>query len=92
MGVYWQSIGSLLAPECAVSLGVCVSVCVCLCEIKSEYKQKPTLRVKPQYVLRFDMCTSMISLSKIAHQMWCDHPLQQKRQWGQGFPQLLRRW
>ena len=25
-------------------------------------------------VLRLDMCTSMISLSKIAHQMWRDHP------------------
>ena len=28
-------------------------------------------------VLRLAMCTSMISLSKIAHQMWCDHPFRQ---------------
>ena len=29
-------------------------------------------------VLRLDMCTFMISLSKIAHQMWRDHPFSQR--------------
>ena len=38
-------------------------------------------------VLRLDMCTCMTSISKIAHQMWCNHPLakeirQQNEQWG----------
>ena len=28
-------------------------------------------------VLRLAMCTSMTSLSKIAHQVWCDHPFRQ---------------
>ena len=42
-------------------------------------------------VLRFDMCTSMISLSKIAHQMCCDHPFSHRNKTtenrvGTGFP------
>ena len=32
-------------------------------------------------VLSFDMSRSIISLRKIAHQIWCDHPFgQRKRQ------------
>ena len=32
-------------------MSLCVCVCVCfLCEIKSEYQQKTTLRVRPQYI------------------------------------------
>ena len=45
--LYWCV--SLLGPECAVCLCVCVCVCF-LCEIKSEYQQKTTLRVRPQYI------------------------------------------
>ena len=26
------------------------------------------------------MCKSIVSLSKIAHQLWCDHPFGQKKQ------------
>ena len=29
-------------------------------------------------VLKLDMCTSMVLLSKIVHQMWCDHPLSKR--------------
>ena len=29
-------------------------------------------------VLRVDICRSLISLSKIAHQMWHDHPFSQR--------------
>ena len=28
-------------------------------------------------VPRFDICRSIISVSKIVHQMWCDHPFSQ---------------
>ena len=38
-------------------------------------------------VLRLHMCTSMISLSKIAHQMWHGHPLSQRNKttkWAMG--------
>ena len=39
----------------------------------SEYKTH--IKVLP--VLRFDICRSIIPLSKVTHQMWRDHPLSQ---------------
>ena len=41
-------------------------------------------------VARLDICRSIISLSKVAHQMWHNHPFsqknarQQRKQWGWG--------
>ena len=60
-------------------------------EIKSEYKKKPhqvselskldaLLHKTCIKVLRLDMCTSMISLSKIAHQIWHNHPFSHDEQ------------
>ena len=78
-----------MAPNCAVCLCLCVCVCVYVCEIKSEYQQKPhhmSELSKPDAllhkayikVLRLDMCASMISLNKIAHQLWRDNPFSQR--------------
>ena len=67
---------------------VCVCVCLCMCDIKSEYQQKSIVCVRPRQtwhqdhfgtkVPRLNMCGSIISLSKIAHQMWCNHPFSQR--------------
>ena len=38
-------------------------------------------------VLRLDMCRSILSLSKVVHQMWHDHPFSQrnrKTEWTMG--------
>ena len=43
VNIYLHWCVSLLGPECAV----CLRVCVCLYEIKSEYQQKNTLRARP---------------------------------------------
>ena len=64
---------------------------LCECDIKLEYQQKTTLCVRPRYtcfvaknthqgpsgfkVPRLNMCITTIISSKIAHQMWCNHPL-----------------
>ena len=67
---------------------VCLHVCLCVCVISNQTTSKKLhvsdlskldallhkTRIK---VLRLDMCTS-ISLSKIAHQMCCDHPFSQR--------------
>ena len=65
---------------------MCVFVCVCLfvCVISNQSTSKKThvsdfskldallykTRIK---ILKLDMCTSMTSVSKIAHQIWRDH-------------------
>ena len=78
---------SLLAPECTVCLWVCV--CVCECDIKLKHQSKPhyfsdlnklvkLLHKTHIKVLRLDMCRSIISLTKITHQMWRDHPFSQR--------------
>ena len=79
---------SLLPPECAV--------CVCLCVISNQSTSKKpnyvsglckldTLwhktKIKVLLVLRYQGSTCLdplLSLSKIAHQMWHDHPLSQR--------------
>ena len=84
--IYLYGCVSLLAPECAVCLCVCVCRCVFVCEIKSEHQQKTTCVSKLDALLHkthikvlwLNMCTSMISLSKIAHQMWQDCPFSQR--------------
>ena len=58
-------------------------MCVSVCDIKSEYQQKThvsdlskldiLLHKTHIKVPRLDMLKSIISLSKIAHQMWRDH-------------------
>ena len=67
---------------------MCLHVCLCVCVISNQTTSKKLhvsdlskldallhkTRIK---VLRLDMCTS-ISLSKIAHQMCCDHPFSQR--------------
>ena len=68
-----------MLPECAVSLYVCVFVCV----ISNQSTSK-----KPHYVSdlsKLDALShethikvSMISLNKIAHQMWRHHPFSQR--------------
>ena len=75
---------------------VCCVLCGCVCmyDIESEYQQKTTLCVRPQWtwclvawyespsgsmIPRLSMCRSIITLSKIAHQMWHDHPLSQTK-------------
>ena len=35
---------------------------------------KTSIKIK---AIRLDMCTSMITLSKIAHQVWCNQPFSQ---------------
>ena len=85
--IYLYGCVSLLAPECAVC--VCVCVCVFLCVISNQSTSKKPhvsdlskldalLHKTCIRVLRLDMCTSRISLSKIAHQMWHDHPFSQR--------------
>ena len=83
--IYLDRCVSLLAPECAV----CVYMCVCVCvwyQIRlpakklhvSDLSKLDALLHKTRIkVLRLDMCPS-ISLSKIAHQMCCDHPFSQR--------------
>ena len=50
----------------------------------SDVNKLPALFYKTQQdpsgtnVLRLDMCRSTISLSKITHQMWPDHPFSQR--------------
>ena len=72
---------------CAV---LCCAVCVCVCvsdQIRVPAKSHITCQLSKLIVCthkicikvpRFDMCTSMISLSKIAHQMWREHPFSQR--------------
>ena len=60
-------------------------VCVCVCDIKSEYqstsvKQNTHQGPSGTKVPRLNMRRSMISLSKIAHQIWHDHLLSQIKQ------------
>ena len=43
-------------------------------------KLDPLLHKTRTQVLRFDMCKFMRSLSKITHQMWCDHPFSQRNE------------
>ena len=57
-------------------LSVCVCVCVCVipnvfdlgCMCQTTH-QGPSSTKEP----RLDMCRLILSVSKIAHQMWCDH-------------------
>ena len=77
---------SFLGRECGVSLCVCMCVCVCVCvrDIKSEYKQKITCQISANLmasgtkVPRLHMWRSVISLSKIAHQIRHNHPFSQR--------------
>ena len=87
---------SLLAPECAMCLCVyvCVFVCVskkphCIADLTKHDALLHKTSIKVFLVLRskaprLDMCRSIISLSKIVHQMWHDHPFSQRknRWWG----------
>ena len=77
-----------MTPECALCLCVFVSVCVCVRSNQSTSK-KPhyvsdlskldaLLHKTCIKVLGLDMCTSMISLSKIARRMWSYHPFSQR--------------
>ena len=84
---------SLLTSEWCVSLSVFLYVCVCMCVCErsnesaskkphhlSEFSKLDALLHKTcTKVLRLDMCISMISSSKIAHQMWRDHPFSQRK-------------
>ena len=67
---------------------VCLNVYVFVCVTSNQSTNKKTnvlhlsklalLHKTHIKVLRLDMCTFMISLSKIAHQMWRDHPFSQR--------------
>ena len=87
--MYLYGCVSLLAPEFDVCLCVCVCVCVlcvCVCVRSNQSTSKnphyasdlskldALLHKTCIKVLSFDICASMMSLSKIAHQMWRDHP------------------
>ena len=75
INIYLHGCNSLLVPECAV----CVYMCVCVCDIKSEYQKKShyvsdlskldtSLHETQSTVLqvpRLNRCRSIISLSKI---------------------------
>ena len=54
--------------------------CVFLCVISNQSTSKKTKGPSDTKVPRLEMCISIISLSKIAHQMWRDHPIQPKKQ------------
>ena len=89
---------SLLAPECVVCLCVCICVLVCVWYQIRVPAKKPhhesglsklnsLLHKTCIEVLRLYMCTFMISLTKIAHQMWRDHPFSQRNkttEWADG--------
>ena len=84
----------LLTPDCA--LCVCVSVISNQSTSKKPHvpdlsKLDALLHETHIKVLRCDMCTSMISLSKKAYQMWHSHPsaIHPFRQGGDG-PQLKK--
>ena len=79
MSVYWP-----LSVLCVFGC-----VCVCECDIKLKHQSKPhyfsdlnklvkLLHKTHIKVLRLDMCRSIISLTKITHQMWRDHPFSQR--------------
>ena len=78
VSVYW--------PLSVLCVLMCVSVCVRSNQSTSKKphygsdlsKLHAFLHKTCIKVLRFDMCTFMISLSKIAHQMWCDHPFNRR--------------
>ena len=64
---------------------LCVCVCVipnvfdldCMCQTSVDlmpYCIKHTSRSSGTKEPRIDMCRLILSLSKIADQMWCDHP------------------
>ena len=90
VSVYWP-LSVLCVFMClCVSVYVCVCVCVCVCARSNQSTSKKPHHVSELSklnallhktcikVLKHDMCTSMISLSKITHQMWHDHPLSQR--------------
>ena len=61
-----------------------VSLCVCVISNQSTSNLDTLLHKthKGPYstkVPKFDMCRSIFSLSKIARQMWCDHPFSHQR-------------
>ena len=72
--VYW----TLSVP----SVCVCVCVCVCVREISNQSTSKKTcVRLQGPSgteVPKPNICISIISLSKIAHQMWHNHPFSQR--------------
>ena len=57
-----------------VCVCVCVSVCVCVWDIKSDYDAKTHIMCQDLLLTRLEMCRSIGSLIKIAHQMWRNHP------------------
>ena len=83
-------------PMSVLFVYICVYVCVFVCDIKSKYHQKnkknvsglskidallhKTHQIPPgSEVPRLNMCRSII-VSKIIHQMSCNHPFSQKKQ------------
>ena len=78
---------SLLTPECLV----CVFVCpwyqirvpakshMCKTSVKDTLLRKTHVKV-----LRLDMCRSMMSVTKIAYQLWNDHPFSQRNKTTEG--------
>ena len=88
---------------CVYGLSLCV--CMCWCNIKSKYQQKTALCGKLDALLhkthitrqgpsgtkvpRLDMCRSIISLSKIAHQVWRNQSFSQKNKTTE---KAVRRW
>ena len=79
--MYLYGCVSVLALKCAVCQCVCVSTLSNQGTSKksnvSDLSKLEALlhktHIKILLVPRFDMCGSIISLSKIAHQMWRDH-------------------
>ena len=91
VNIYLYGCVSLLVPECAVC--VPVFLCVIsnqgtskkphylsdLCKLNTFlHKTHIKLFLVLKYQPRLDMCRSILTLSKIAHQMWHDHPFSQR--------------
>ena len=83
--IYLFGCVSLLAPECAECICLCVFVCVVSNESTSkkphylpDVNKLDTLLLKTHIkILMLDMCRSII-LSKIAHQIWRDDPFSKR--------------
>ena len=71
-----------------VSLGVCICVYMCMIANQSTRKKNAIMSdlskldvltpLSCTQIPRLDMCRSILSLSKMIQQLWCNHPLSQR--------------